>query len=87
MPAVNHILPEKIIQHNNPNVAGVQVTFQKRHWKGGEHTLLLLKPYSPDNDYTVKEKSCLASYRAGFFFIHIYIHILHKEVKLKKILE
>ena len=80
MPDKNHILPEKIIQHNNPNVIGVQVTFQRKHWKGGEHTLLLLKPYNLNNYFAVKEKSCLVAYWVGFFFIPVYIHAVHKGV-------
>jgi hypothetical protein len=80
VPDKYHILPEKIIRHYNPNVIGVQVTFQRKHWKGGEHTLLLLKPYNSDNCYTVKEKSCLAAYWIGFFFIPVYIHAVHKGV-------
>ena len=54
------------------------MTFQRKHWKGGEHILLLLKPYNLNNCYTVKEKSCLAAYWTEFFFIHVSIHAVHK---------
>lgn len=80
MPGVNHILPEKIIQRYNSNVIGVQITFQRKHWKGGKCTLLFSKPYNLDSYFAVKGKSYSASYWIGFFFIHVYIHAVHKGV-------
>lgn len=65
--------------HYNSGVIGVQVTLQNTHWKGGADAPLFPKPYKSCQYHAVKGKSHFVIYKAGFFFILVYIHPAHEE--------